>query len=241
MALTLGIFGASGRMGRAVASCLLNEGKFHLSCAHVHASSPFLGQDLGLLIDQPPLGITLSTTLPTPLPDLFIDFSLAPGLSERLALKRPLVIGTTGLSSADLALIKEAAQSTPIFHAANFSIGMALMTYLVQETAKRFPTAQINLTETHHAGKKDAPSGSALKLAASIRKINPEAAVPIQSIRNGNIVGKHRVQFYTGEERIEIFHEAQTRDAFAKGALLAAEFLSQQKPGLYNMDDLYRS
>ena len=142
-----------------------------------------------------------------------------------------MVIGTTGI---DVAELKTASKSIPIFYAPNFSLGMALLKRAAAEIARSFPSeAHIDLIETHHAGKKDAPSGSALSLAAAV-----DREVKIHSLRSGGIIGEHSLQFNTAEERIEIFHQVHTRDAFAKGALEAALFLMGKPAGLYGMDEL---
>ena len=220
-----------------------SDPRFTLAAALAHAESPHLCSDLGALLHQKPLGLPL---LPEPSAkvDLFIDASLPPGFSSRLDLalrsECPLVVGTTGLSGSDWELLEKSVSRIPIFHSPNFSIGMALLNKFSAIAARLFPAAaQIDLIETHHCQKKDAPSGSALLLAKTVQEAG-RGPVSIHSLRSGKIVGEHTLLFNTAEERLTIAHEAHSRDAFASGALAAAFFLAAQKPGLYGMEDLLK-
>lgn len=233
--INLGIFGATGRFGKRIAACALQHPSFRLQSAMGRSHH---GEDLGTLLGGPSLGLPISSR-PDPLPDLFIDASLAAGLSDRLQYGRPIVIGTTGLSPKDFDLIQEASRKIPLFYAPNFSLGIALLRRCAAEIAKQFPLdASIDLIETHHTEKKDAPSGAALTIADAVRKEKPEARIEVHSIRSGKIIGEHSLQFNNADERIQISHQAHSRDVFAKGALAAALFLIDQPPGLYGMDDL---
>lgn len=162
--------------------------------------------------------------------DILIDFSSHEALQENLSARKPIVIGTTG--HLDFAPIHEAARYLPIFYAPNFSLGAALLNKLANLAAHHFPS-DVDLIETHHTQKKDAPSGTALHLVKNI----PHAH--IHSIRSGKIIGEHTLIFNTAEERITLSHQVHTRDAFARGALAAARFLINKPPGLYTMDNLF--
>ena len=234
--MDIGIFGATGRFGRAIANLALKSGHFQITAA---IGRSHLDEDYGTFLGLEPLGLPIHNEPGLPLPDLFIDVSLADGLSGRLQYKRPMVIGTTALSLTDLALIHEASQTVPIFYSSNFSLGIALLKRTAAELAKTFHhDASIDLIETHHTEKKDSPSGSALSLSAAIKESNPNAKVTIHSIRSGSVIGEHTLQFNTAEEKIELSHTAHSRDAFARGVLSAARFLMTCPPGLYGMDDL---
>ena len=214
----IGLIGSTGRFGKAIAA--LRDPSVQISALY-HRAHPADGDEKV---------------------DLFLDVSTVSALPHNLQValltKKPIVIGTTG--HPHLESLKEAARSIPVFYAANFSLGMALMQRAAGEFARRFHrTASIALTESHHADKKDAPSGSALIIARSIEKTHP-AKVEIQSIRSGQIVGKHELHFRSFEEHLTLVHEAQSRDAFARGALEAARFLAVQSPGFYTMDDLIK-
>lgn len=174
--------------------------------------------------------------------DLYLDVSdktaLAHNLSTAIKAQKPIVIGTTG--HENLASLIEASRHIPIFYTPNFSLGFALLKKLTLELARQFPAeAHIDLIETHHSQKKDAPSGTALLLAKTIEQNHP-SPVKIHSIRSGQTIGQHTLFFNSAEEKITLSHEAHHRNAFAKGALAAALFLSQQPPGLYGMEELVR-
>jgi 4-hydroxy-tetrahydrodipicolinate reductase len=180
---------------------------------------------------HPVLPIT-RTTPRTPLDcDILIDVSSHTALLQNLSANKPIVIGTTG--HTDLAPIHEASLRLPIFFAPNFSLGAAILNKLSTLTAQYFP-ADIDIIETHHTQKKDAPSGLALLLAKNLP--NPR----IHSIRSGKIIGEHTVIFNTPEERLTLTHQAHTREVFARGALAAARFLLGKPPGLYTMDNLFQ-
>lgn len=216
--IEIGLIGSTGRMGTAICALAAQDPAFRITASFHSAHLPD----------------------PTAPVDLFLDVSLPSALANNLRAallsKKPLVVGTTG--HANLDMLKEASQFIPIFYSPNFSLGMALMHRATAELARRFPhAAHIDLIETHHTKKRDAPSGSAKTLAAAIREVHP-APVHIHSIRSGTITGEHTLHFNTNEERITLMHQAHSRDAFARGALAAVQFLIQQPPGFYGMDDL---
>lgn len=238
--------GATGRFGKAIAEQVLSNPSFSLVAALTHSHSLHLGKDFSLLLNRAPMGLLIASELKVEV-DLLIDVSLTAGFASHLRfaldLKKPFVSGTTGLSEKEVHFLKEAARVIPIFHAPNFSLGMALMRQAAQEIAKRFHrNVHIDLIETHHSKKKDIPSGSALLLAKAIEGVDPQApAVRIHSLRSGEIIGSHSLCFNTTEEKLTLSHDVHSRDAFARGALLAAAFLALKPPGLYNMDDLLQS
>lgn len=187
-----------------------------------------LGKAIAALYPVMPIERTTSRqNLPC---DVLIDVSSSEALLQNLSAKKPIVIGTTG--HLDMAPIREAAQTLPVFYAANFSLGIALLNQLAPWIARHFP-ADIDVVETHHKTKKDAPSGTALRLAQEL----PGAKV--HSLRSGKVLGEHALHFNNGDERVILSHEVFSRAAYARGALAAAHFLSKQKPGLYTMDNLF--
>lgn len=161
--------------------------------------------------------------------DVLIDVSTAQTLSQNLKANLPIVIGTTGHS--DLTPIHEASKKIPIFYAENFSLGIYLLKKMAHLLAKNFP-ADIDIIDSHHKTKKDAPSGTALELT----KIFPNANV--HSIRSAQTPGEHTIILNTPEEKLTLTHQAHSRLAFAKGALLAAQFIATKPPGLYTMEHL---
>jgi 4-hydroxy-tetrahydrodipicolinate reductase len=145
------------------------------------------------------------------------------------------VIGTTGHTSESETDLKAASQHIPILFSPNFSLGVAVTLEAAKLIGHQLQgLCQVEIVEVHPQTKKDRPSGTAIALAKAAG--SPEA--PIHSIRAGDIVGEHTVYFILGGERIELKHHAQSREAFARGALLAAKFLKSKPPGLYNIKDM---
>ena len=190
-------------------------------------------------------------------PDVIIDFSHHAGtkalLKYAVANHIPTVVATTGHSEEELALIKKCAAEIPLFHAANMSLGVALLVELAKITAKTFPDADIEIIEKHHNRKLDAPSGTALAIANALKTVRRKAAfvfgrhgnakreqneIGIHAVRMGNIVGEHEVIVGTDTQTITLKHEAHSRALFAEGALAAAAFLCRMTPGLYDMKSL---
>ena len=167
--------------------------------------------------------------------------------------KLPLVLATTGQTEEERAAIAEAAKQIPLFFAANYSLGVALLIELAKKTAAAMPDAEIEIIEKHHDRKLDAPSGTALAIAKAIQSVRPEAElnlgrsgmakrtpteIGIHAIRMGNIVGEHEVMVGTQNQTITLKHEAHSRALFAEGALAAAVWLADKAPGLYDMSDM---
>jgi len=176
--------------------------------------------------------------------DVAIDFSHPDATDEicRTALQdqRPLVIGTTGHSAEQLAAIERAARSLPVVFASNFSAGVNTLFALARHIAETLGTEfNVEIIETHHQTKKDAPSGTAKTLAAILRKArNANDEISIQSIREGDVVGEHTVIFSGPGERLEMTHRAASREIFARGALRAAHWIIGKPAGLYSMQDV---
>src|SRR6476620_324690 len=176
--------------------------------------------------------------------DVAIDFSHPDAITEicRAALhcNKPLVSGTTGHSQAQRGTIEEAARALPIVLASNFSVGVNVLFWLTRKAAERFgDDFSAEIVEAHHKTKKDAPSGTAKTLAELLkaaRKI--ESEIPIQSIREGDVVGEHTVIFSGPEERLELTHRAASREIFARGSLRAAKWIMGKPAGLYTMQDV---
>ena len=192
--------------------------------------------------------------------EVIIDFSHHALTGDLLAFakarKLPLVLATTGQTEAEKAAIRDAAKEIPIFLAANYSLGIAALTDLVQKALVLYPEAEVEIVEQHHDRKLDAPSGTALALFEAVKEVRPEARavlgrsgqgkrqpqdVGIHAIRMGNIVGVHQVMIGTQNETLTLTHQAASRGVFADGSLKAARFLVGKAPGLYDMKDLLRA
>ena len=174
--------------------------------------------------------------------DVAIDFSHADSTDEICcaALKdgKPLVIGTTGHSQQQRKTIEQTAQSVPIVLASNFSVGVNVLFWLTQKAAELLgEDFNPEIAETHHTMKKDAPSGTAKTLADILRAVR-NSEIPIQSIREGDVVGEHIVIFSGPGESLELRHRAANRGIFAGGALRAAKWIVDKPPGLYSMQDV---
>ena len=217
------LVGAAGRMGRTVVDLVKNDPKIQI-------------------VAQCDLGEPIEPAMKNC--DVAIDFSHADAITEicRTALHhhKSLVIGTTGHSQEQRRLIEEAALSLAIVFAPNFSIGVNALFWLTREAAELLDSDfNPDIIETHHKMKKDAPSGTAKTLAKILktaRKIRSE--VPIQSIREGDVVGEHTVIFGGSGERVELTHRAASREIFARGALRATHWIIGKPPGLYSMQDV---
>jgi len=226
------IHGANGRMGQALQR-LCDEAS---GCVAVAAVSRKVGPRV---IDGIPQ-FAASEIAGAPEFDVAIDFSLPEGFDAILGLcvarGKPLVSGTTGLSDAQKAASDAASARIPLVWASNFSLGVAVLHDLAERAARVLPGWDCDIVEAHHARKLDAPSGTALTLGAAVGE---GGATPhYASIRAGDIVGEHLVQFATAGERIELVHRATNRDIFARGALHAARALHGRAASRYRVSDL---
>ena len=189
--------------------------------------------------------------------DIIIDFSNHLGTKDLLdyAVKNniPTVVATTGHTPEELALIEEAGKKIAVFHSANMSLGVALLCELAVKAAATMPDADIEIVETHHNRKLDAPSGTALMIANAIKSVREKAQfvfgregmakrekneIGVHAVRRGNIVGIHEVLVSTDSQTITLKHEAHSRALFAEGAVSAAEFILGKPAGLYNMNNI---
>lgn len=220
--MKVGILGSNGKMGQELVSLLS-------------------GNEYPNLILQQKLDINTPWTALKDI-DILIDFSATQAtldsLPHLIEFKKPAVIGTTGFSENQISEIKKTSQYIPILLSSNMSLGMNVLFELTQRASQLLPQFSSSILDIHHAQKKDAPSGTALKLKDEISKSRPSDSVTIESIRGGDCVGEHTVFFLGSGERIELIHRATDRAIFARGALHAAQWLVKQKTGLYAMKDV---
>lgn len=255
---TLVIHGAGGRMGRRILALAVEEQVFQIVGAVDHPAHPELGKDAGVLAGVSPIGVNLDKSFPQKA-SVVIDFSLPQAAPETISWAEKsgtaLIMGTTGLDNTHMDLLKKAAQTIAIVQATNMSLGMNLLFSIVGKVAEMLgANYDIEITEAHHRFKKDAPSGSALSLAKSIcqatgrdfpgclvhgregkEALRQGGTIGMHAIRAGDIVGQHSVIYSTIGETITISHNAHSRDTFVGGALRAASWILNQKPGLYTM------
>ncbi len=216
------LIGAKGRMGKTIVDLAKNDPNIDI-------------------VAECDLGDAIAPAMKNA--DVTIDFSHADAVDEvcgaAIQNRQPLVIGTTGHSPAQRELIENTARELPIVFASNFSVGVNALFALTGKAAEILRDFDIEIIETHHQMKKDAPSGTAKTLAdilRSARKIDSQ--VPIQSIREGDVVGEHTVIFRGPGERLELTHRAATREIFARGALRTAQWIVGKPPSLYSMQDV---
>ncbi|MCL7713660.1 4-hydroxy-tetrahydrodipicolinate reductase [Stenotrophomonas mori] len=227
------IHGASGRMGQALLRLAADDPALQVVAAVVRRAPA------QRVIDGVP-HFAASELSGVPAFDAAIDFSLPDGFDPVLALclarGAALVSGTTGLDAAQQAALAAAAQRIPLTWATNFSLGVAVLAELVERAAASLPGWDCDIVESHHVHKQDAPSGTALTLGEAARQGGAEARYA--SLRAGDIVGEHLVQFSGLGERLELVHRAGNRDIFARGALHVARQLPGRPPGHYRVRDL---
>lgn len=237
--LCLAINGANGRMGCALQALLRDDARFVLTAA-VTASDEWRS---------------------APKLDAVIDFSTPAGFDSALAHCRAhkvaFVCGTTGLDADQRDRLQQAARDIPVLYAANFSLGIAVLTKLLRDAASALPDWDLEIIEAHHARKVDAPSGTALALGRAAAEARgqdfeqvavlarqghtgarPENTIGFSSIRAGEIVGEHTALLATKDERVELTHRAYDNTIFARGALHAAAWLAGKPAGAYSLDDV---
>ena len=233
------ICGANGAMGRLIREIL---GEEVVGCVSIDGENgvPKTFEELGA-VDA----------------DVVVDFSHHSAAPDVLryaeAIGAAAVIGTTGHTPGEKALINAAAKRIPVFFSGNMSLGIAVLCRLAREAAKFFPEADIEIVETHHHRKVDAPSGTALMLFNAIKEVRPEATpncgragegkrtreeIGISSLRLGSVVGIHEVHIHTGTQCLTLKHEAVTRAMLADGAVEAAKFMVGKEKGFYNMESM---
>lgn len=258
------VAGAAGRMGSRLVALIKESDTFSLAGAVEGRGHPAIGQDAGETAGCGRTGVPIADDLVAQLDhgEVVIDFSTPSATLAHLQAvaqhRRAMVIGTTGFSGTETEELKRLAREVPCVFAPNMSVGMNVMYQVIAEMAKIFgDDYDIEVIEAHHRLKKDAPSGTALKIAEVLagavgRRLDQvgvyarkgligerkKGEIGIQTIRAGDIVGDHTVLFGGAGERIEVTHRAQSRDTFVRGALRAAGWIVGRPPGLYDMADV---
>jgi 4-hydroxy-tetrahydrodipicolinate reductase len=254
---SVAVFGITGRMGQSLLRALGESPTCRLSGALASAASSKIGQDAGeaqgcgvLITEDPAVALQGASVA--------VDFSLAGAVARHARAcaqaRVPLLIGTTGLDPATVAEVAHSAKQIAVLMAPNTSIGVAVLSKLVAIAAASLPGFEVKIAEAHHLNKRDAPSGTALRLGeiiagvrgrslADLAHYDEGSAAPLGSIgfsvvRQGEIVGEHSLIFSAPGEELEITHRATDRMIFARGALRAAEWLVGRAAGLYGMQDV---
>jgi len=251
------VVGALGRMGERVRAALEAEPGLALGAALEAPGHPGLGTKLadGVTVGDDP-GAALSAC------EVVVDFSVP---AATLPLARgaadagvAYVTGTTGFDDAGRAALHALGERIPLLHAPNFSVAVNVLAWLTREAARRLGAGyDAEIVELHHTAKRDAPSGTALRLAEAIAEARdvpladhlvlerageigarPDGAIGVQTLRGGDNPGEHSVLFVGTGERLELVHRSQTRDHFARGAVRAAAWLAGREPGLYRVEQM---
>jgi len=253
------IFGAAGRMGRRLIALGMMDPRIEIVGAVEGPGHPQLGADAGVIAGVGPIELPLTDTLPTEA-DAVIDFSLPDGaeavIRECGKKKIPLVEATTGLTDAQIDLLKATAEDLPLLWAPNMSLAVNLAMRLVQEASQALSDkdADVEILERHHRFKEDSPSGTALKFGEIVAEAmgqteerhgregrpgpRPHHEIGYHAIRVGDNPGEHTIVFGLLGESVEVTVRATSRDCYALGALEAAKFLAGKTPGLYSMSDM---
>ncbi len=255
------IVGARGRMGQSLLRQVLDSDTMTLAGAVARPGAPGLRDDVGNLVGMRNVGVPLSDELLPGRNDVVVDFSLPEATEGYLArcvdARVPLVLGTTGLDETTGIKLLEAAKVIPIVAAANFSVGVTLLIHLAGATARALGTDwDAELFEIHHRNKRDAPSGTALRVGravaeatgrslGAVQRTNRDRVGPrdpgeigLMALRGGDVVGEHTLMFLGESERLELTHRALDRAIFSRGALRAARWVAGRQPGLYDMVDV---
>jgi 4-hydroxy-tetrahydrodipicolinate reductase len=258
------VVGAAGRMGRMVINAIYNAEGMKCIGAVESAGHPSLGKDAGVVAGLGELKVRIGDDLKSVIQkgDVVIDFTAAEVSLKNMEIAaqhhRPMVVGSTGFSAQQLEKVKKLTKEFPCVLAPNMSVGVNLMFRIVEQMARTLGDEyDCEIVEAHHRMKKDAPSGTALRLGEVVARglgrkweevgvygrkgmigERSRKEIGMQVIRAGDIVGEHTVLFGGMGERVEITHRAHTRDTFAQGAVRAAKWVVNQKPGLYDMGDV---
>ena len=258
------VAGAAGRMGTRIVALARESSDLRVGAALEMAGHPALGGDAGELAGGSRLGVTLGADASAAItrPRVLVEFSVPAASLEHLRLVAAAgaraVIGTTGFSAAQREEIAALARRAPIMLAPNMSVAVTLAFKLLPIMARALgDDYDVEITEIHHRFKKDAPSGTAVRMAELVAEAlgrdldktgvygreglpgeRTRQEIGVMSLRSGDVVGEHTVSFGTLGERLELTHRAHSRDTFARGALRAARWVAGQPPGLYSMADV---
>ena len=262
--IKIAVCGAAGRMGQRIINSVQEAEGVKLSGALERPGHPLVGQDVGLVAGCGTLGVNISDDLNAVIAgcDVLIDFTTPKVSLKNLEVcglqKKSIVIGSTGFTPEERDLAVELAKDIPAVLAPNMSVGVNVCFKVLKDIAKTLgDDFDVEIVELHHHKKKDAPSGTAVRMGEVVaealgRDYNKVAnfhregicgertkeEIGMQTVRGGDIVGEHTVYFIGMGERIEISHRAMTRDMFSRGAVRAAKWVVGKTPGLYDMQDV---
>ncbi len=258
------VAGIGGRMGSRIAQILGETEGIELAGGVERPGHPVVGRDIGPLAGGPPCGILVADNTDEVFArcHVLIDFTAPEAslhhLEKAAASGKAMVVGTTGFTPAHMERIRELTRKIPCVLAPNMSVGVNVLFKVIRDLTRLLgPAYDVEIVEAHHRFKKDAPSGTALRLAEAVAEVRgrslqevglyerhgvigerPQEAIGLQTVRGGDVVGEHTVFFLGMGERIEVTHRAHSRDNFARGAVTAAKWVVGKPAGLYSMEDV---
>lgn len=255
------IVGARGRMGKELIRAVMLSDDLTLATVVDRSGGPGKGKDAGTIANMPEAGVLVSDSLSPRAGQVVVDFSLPQvtdaNIDRCVEQGVPLILGTTGLSAASRQRLQDASSEIPIVFAANFSAGVTMLIHLSAIAARALGKEwQAEIFELHHKHKRDAPSGTGLRVASAVAEAtnrdeesfvydrsqieSPRAPdeIGVVAMRGGDSVGEHTLMLLGEGERLELTHRARDRAIFARGALRAARWTINRKPGLYDMFDV---
>ncbi|MCK5243026.1 4-hydroxy-tetrahydrodipicolinate reductase [bacterium] len=262
--IKVGIAGAAGKMGRALVRAVVEHPELSLSAAWDRKDHPSIGQDAGVLAGLVAAYVVVGDSAAAAIAksEIVIDFT-APDATVAIVRHAvetgcALIVGTTGMTSEQLTMLQKAGEKIAVVYATNFSTGVNVLWALAEQAAGILGEAyDAEIIESHHNLKKDAPSGTAVTLLEAIARgkgLDPQKSaihgrvgmpgvrrkeeIGVHAVRAGDIVGEHIALFAGPGERIELKHQAHSRDVFARGAVRAATWVKKQDPGFYHMSDV---
>ncbi len=256
--ILVGISGAMGRMGKLILKDILKQNDMALVAALEIAGHPLMGQDIGESIGIEKWKIPLIDSIEYALykAEVWVEFSSPEAVMEHLPFVEkkgiPVVIGTTGFTDEQKKEIEKYSKKIPVFLSPNMSIAVNTIFSILEEVSSLFSNYDIEITETHHKKKKDAPSGTAVYMAdilsnntrkkwkMGIRENEEDKNIIVHASRMGNIAGEHEIRFVSEEDEIVIKHKAFNRGIFSKGTIEAIRFIHGQKVGIYNTRDIIK-
>uniref|UniRef100_A0A7J2TG54 4-hydroxy-tetrahydrodipicolinate reductase n=1 Tax=Archaeoglobus fulgidus TaxID=2234 RepID=A0A7J2TG54_ARCFL len=253
--MKLAVAGSAGRMGRLVVKHAFNEGLKIVQAFDIVE----VGKDAGELAGIGSIGVKIESDIEKLDADVLIDFTNPEAClkNARVASQKgvKLVIGTTGFSQEQRKELEEICKKVPSVISPNFSLGVNAFFKIVEYAASLLNEYDVEIFEIHHKHKRDSPSGTAIRVAEIVKKVLADRGksldlkfcregkrgdeIGVFGLRGGDVVGEHFVMFFGDGERVEIIHRATSRDCFARGAIIAAKWISRvEKPGIYSMLDV---
>lgn len=249
--LKIGVVGGTGKFGKGIVEYIISDENTELTAVITHSKNKYLGQDAGVMINHPNTGVIVSDDFWGGLTecDVIVDCCTKDAFLEHCEdynlLKKPLVIGTTDIDEVTLNKIKEMSISFPISLCPNYSIEVYRFMKIVEYASKLMEDdVDVNIFDYHGKAKKDSPSGTAKRIVESIDKIQghkeQHSSPIVHSIRMGNLIGEHRVLFVNNDNsEIEIINRQQSKLSYARGVIVAANWLGNKQSGLYFDDDIF--